>query len=207
MTNNESIKRFAQRVFLQQSFSYKTLDEAKKTLFFDDYEYCFDALSLQKYYSTMDRDIEELFRREIFYLCHDRLDREEQKKLIEYGTLFKYLTSPNCQYHSYIITKKEQPDFDLQGNVSVGIEVVSFVTETDGVLYSISNENFQKGKTAQEIEKAAIKKHGSKAKVYSYTDINGSTAISSPIFDCHKKREIFAETIAKKVSEIQYDQK
>ena len=94
-------------------------------------------------------------------------------------SLFYYLTYPTCEYTEFIIKKETRPDFVLEGNCKIGIEVVELTTQTDQVYYSILKENLGKGKSISEIEAAAKKKHGQKATLYDYQEIDDTPILST----------------------------
>lgn len=198
MNIEEENLEFAKSIVSQQSFSYNTLDEAKKTLMFKGKRVSFDALSLCIYRSEIDDIYSELLMQKIHDLYQEKFTYDEKKKLSEYSSLLAFLVYGNCGYRSYSITKEERPDFVLVGDQTVGIEVVKFTTELDSVLHQISNEYFGKGKTAKEIQDYAEKEHGSKANIYTYRNISSTVSISSPLFGFREKQEHFAAQIIKK---------
>ena len=111
------------------SFSYKSLPEAKKTIYMSDLVYCFDALSLCTYRHNLDdNDFLQLSKRlDSYYANH--FDKEAEKERRERTALFRFLQADfSSNIHSYRIEKEIQPDFILRGEKTIGIEVVELTT-------------------------------------------------------------------------------
>ena len=175
---SEQIKELALKMAKLQSFSYSSFSEAKKTVKLDRIEHCFDALSLCEYSTTLNNQQKsELshYLRDYFYA---NTNNDYRKCMSEYGVLFSFLQTSPYQHKIFAVSKETKPDFILDGDIRVGIEVVEFITEQNGIMRKIANENFGRGKTAAEIYEAARYKHGSKADQFRYSDFCGSVAIS-----------------------------
>lgn len=196
--SEQYIIALAEEMIKQQSFRYKTFDEAKTVIEMDNRRCEFDRLSLCIY-------SHDLSSKEYSVLCkqlrlkHDlSFSREDQKAISEYGILWYYFQLKNL-YSGIEISKQIRPDFHLRDASNyIGIEVTELTTAEDSILKSISKQNFEIGLTAKEIQENAIKKHGEKAKKYYYYDLGNTTAIGSGPFDCSNKKEKYAAEIIKK---------
>lgn len=196
--SEQCIIALAEKIIKQQSFQYKTFDEARTVLEMDGRMCEFDRLSLRIYsHNLLSNEYNVLCKQ--MRLKHDsKFSREDQKAISEYGILLDYLQLKSM-YSSMEISKQIRPDFHLRDASShIGIEVTELTTEEDSVLKSIAKQNFGIGLTAKEIQENAIKKHGEKAKKYYYYDLGDTTAIGSGIFDCFNKKEKYAAEIIKK---------
>lgn len=196
--NEQCIIALAEEIIKQQSFRYKTFDEAKTLIEMDNKTCEFDRLSLRIYSHNLSTEEYRVLCKQM-RLKHDlAFSREDQKAISEYGILLDYLQLKSS-YSGMEISKQIRPDFHLRGASSyIGIEVTELTTPEDSVLKSISKQNFGIGLTAKEIQENAIKKHGKKAKEYSYYDLGNTTAIGSGVFDCFYKKSKYAAEIIKK---------
>lgn len=179
-------------VIAQHSFKYTTLQEAKKAINIGCINYCFDALSLCAYNCNLKPLYQREFNKMLFKYYETHFSREEQKEQKERVSLFYYLTDSTCPYSNYAIRKETRPDFILEGDRKVGVEVVELTTETDQIFYSILKDNLGKGKTIDEIEEAAKKRHGRKAEIYDYSDVSGSPSVGITRFNIRDVRDHFA---------------
>ena len=179
-------------VIEQHSFNYTTLKKAKKTINIGSINYCFDALSLCTYNCNLKPLYKREFNKMLFKYYETHYNREEQKEQKERVSLFYYLTDSSCPYTNFTIKKETRPDFVLEGDRKVGVEVVELTTETDQIYYSILLDNLGKGKTIEQIEEAAKKKHGRKAEIYDYSDVSGSPSVGITRFNICEARDRFA---------------
>lgn len=135
----------------------------------------------------MDNESYSYLGRQLIKLYNDGHCREDYKRRNEYGVLLQYVLA--CpEYYEMNIIKEERPDFCLFGTNRIGIEITEFTTKTDGVLGTISRQNFGQGKTSEEIKLDAIKHHGRKATKYRYLDLMNCTGIDSGVFDVKEKK-------------------
>ena len=198
MADEEIIKLAAQMVAFQ-NFNYRSLPEAKKEIYFGDIKHCFDALSFCTYYSSLNHQQKSELSKILFDHCDKNMSNEERKCRKEYESLFHYLQMPNNPYRDYSISKETRPDFVLAGERAVGIEVVEFITEQQGIMNKIANKNFGRGKSAEEIYQAAKNKHGSKAERYTFSDSYGTATISlKGLEDANQSQLLFASKILSK---------
>lgn len=200
LCDEKLIDELASQILEQHSFHFNTFPSARSVITIPGDKpvvYDFDRLSLCVYSHSLDSDAYHILRRQLTKQYKMEHCREDQKCRVEYGVLFHFM-SVCPEYLSMKITKKEQPDFQLAGVRSIGIEVTKFTTEIDSVLISISRENFGLGKSATEIKQAALKKHGQKAFQYNYYTLNKTSAVGCGVFDTKKKREAYAKQVIKK---------
>ena len=202
---NEFLEQLLSHVMELHSFKYSSLAEAKKTVQIDSIVYCFDALSLSVYSCNLKPRFIGEFKKKLLRYYEAHFNKEEQKERAERESLFYYLTYPTCEYTEYIIKKQTRPDFVLEGKNIIGIEVVGLTTQTDQVYYSILKENLGKGKSISEIEAAAKKKHGEKAKVYDYLEIDDSPSILSTTSNTGTIRSHFADLMLHKYQKYEND--
>lgn len=164
---DDAIEKLALKMLALHNFSYASLTDAKKTVRFGGFEHCFDALSLCEYSSTLNsRQKSKLgqYLNEHFI----KLDSDKRKCRDEYEVLFHFLQLASYPYRDFLIRKEVRPDFVLEGNTKVGIEVLEFTTSQFAIMKNIANRNFGKGKTVEEIHRAAREKHGEKAEQFDY---------------------------------------
>ena len=191
-----TIDELAKKIISLQSFDYPTLTDAKKTILDGNTFYIFDALSLCVYDHNL--SYKEYFDlgNIVTQLWEATADREQQKERLERGTLFHYLLSEQKSIRDYKITKTKRPDFMLEGEQRIGIEVTSLTTEEDQVLFTICRELFGHGYSVAEIKKKASDKHGrDKVEKYSFWDEH---SIGSPLYDVNYRKKLYAELIARK---------
>ncbi len=175
---DNQIKALAQEIISLHNLSYNSISEAKKELKLGEIDYCFDALSLYSYSSSLNTH-EEC---ELSHYLRDYFDKEtsndHRKCMKEYGVLFKFNQVNSYLYDDFTVYKEIQPDFILCGDIRIGIEVVELITPQDGVMRKIANKNFGKGKTKAKIYEAAKEKHGTKADQFKYLNLGGTNAIA-----------------------------
>ena len=128
---------------------------------------------------------------------------EQIKERLERAILFRYLKSESNPYFSYRIEKTIRPDFILMGGSRIGVEITQLTTESEKVMDRISKDYFGRGKTAEQIKTDAIKQHGRKAKMFSYTDLGEIQAIGSPVYNIIDRKKAFAEQIENKYHKYQ----
>ncbi len=184
-----------------QSFQYATFAEAKNEVIIPgtpNIEYCYDRLSLCVYSHNLDKESYRYIGRQLGNAFEDKHNREEIKSREEYAILFHFILQ--CpEYSTYRIEKNIRPDFCL-GNNAVGIEVTRFVTSSQKVIDSIYKENYDQGKSAFELEKSAIRHHGSKAKNYEYHDLScGPTIIRESLYDPKDPNIRYSKEISKRL--------
>lgn len=193
--NNDVAQELAQKMIALHNFSYASLADAKKTVRFVGFEHCFDALSLCEYSSTLNAEqILKLgqYRNENI----NKLDSEKRKCRGEYEVLFHFLQLSSYPYRDFLIRKEVRPDFVLEGSTKVGIEVLEFTTSQFAIMKNIANRNFGKGKTAEEIHRAAREKHGKNAEQFDYLNLGGVTAVSPKgLTDEDQKMQKFSEAL------------
>lgn len=206
MGERELLEQLLKKMIALHSFQYTTLDEAKKTVRVGDAECCFDALSLCIIESNLSQEADSELKKMLGLYYTDNFSGEAQKERIERTSLFQYLITDLCHCKDYSIAKKVRPDFVLTGNGErVGIEVVELTTPGDQVLYAISKENYGRGKTVDEIKKAADKKHGAKAGDYKYWSTNGGTYISKRVFNLTARKKHYADQLCRKYQKYKED--
>lgn len=193
--NNDVAQELAQKMIALHNFSYASLADAKKTVRFGGFEHCFDALSLCEYSSTLNCRQKSILGQ---YLNEyiNKLDSEKRKCRGEYVVLFHFLHLSSYPYRDFLIRKEVRPDFVLEGSTKVGIEVLEFTTSQFAIMKNIANRNFGKGKTAEEIHRAAREKHGKNAEQFDYLNLGGVTAVSPKgLTDEDQKMQKFSEDL------------
>lgn len=209
----ELLKSLAQKILKSQSFSFSTFAEAKKALYLkcssEKIKYVYDRLSLCVYRHNLSGKDFSILSSALSTGFHER-DSEQQKRRLEYGTLFHYYQF-HKEFKNAEIAMNLHPDFVLTiNNRNIGIEITELTTPKDKVLARIATENFGKGLRAQVIHKNATAKHGIKANYYEYMQVGDTVAVGIGSFDVNRKKELFAEQIFgkyKKYAEVskQYD--
>lgn len=174
---DDTIRKLALKMIALHNFPYVSLADAKKTVHFGRFEHCFDALSFCEYSSTLNRRQKSILGQ---YLNEhlNKLESDRRKCRDEYEVLFHFLQLFSYPYREFRIMKEVRPDFVLEGSTKVGIEVLEFTTAQFAIMKNIANRNFGKGKTAEEIHRAAREKHGEKAEQFNFLDMGGVPAIS-----------------------------
>lgn len=197
-TVNHELQELAAKVAAKQSFSHNTLEDAKERADTHNYYYCFDACSLCFYDHNMSESEYSIFGD--FISDYLSLNKEAKKQRIERASLFVYLHDKNHPWHGYRIEKRERPDFCLTGDdgVQIGIEVVGFTPEYTSVLEKIVDENYGKGKTAEQIKKDARKNHGDKVDRYVYYDHKGVRAVGTNTQDVNCLKQQYASMMHQK---------
>lgn len=199
ITENTKIKKLSSMIFDLQSFEYQSFVSAKKICEYEGFVICFDALSLVIYNHNLSKDD---FRdlciclKELSLL---KLSGENQKKRREYSHLLQFsLINPEL-FGGMLITKCNRPDFELgDQNEKIGIELYEMTDRDDSVLARITNDYFGKGYTAEEIRLLAKKKHGNKAEMYSFHNLNDTVGIASPSFNVDSKKLYYAKKLVDK---------
>lgn len=179
------------------NFNYATIKEATKYIKINDYEIEYNATTLvinncnEEIYRNLTKVLKKEFNKRK-YSNEIIKERKERIVLNQFIQLSKI-------YMDYQIVKQERPDFVLRKDgIVVGVEVTELTDVDSQVINSIIREIIGKGLSKEEVEKFAISKHGKKAMMYEYSDVNGSNAISGPMFDVDKHKKLFVENIEKK---------
>lgn len=197
--DKSAIKQIANKMIDIHGFTYSSWAEAKMKVETGKYYCCFDALSLCEYDSNLSVQEKNLLSSILSSQISSKHDRRHQQTRNEYEALFHFLVTMNSPYREYEILKELRPDFVLNGETQVGLEVVEFTTEPLSILHKIANRNFGHGKTPDEIKCAAVSKHGTKADWYQYSQTDGHTVIApKQLSDCNHDQDEFALKILQK---------
>ncbi len=201
--NKMQLQQLAEKVFALQSFSHKTLADAKQTVEVGPYKMRFDAFSLAHYFHNLSEDEYSFYKSSLRRICEESLSREGIKELSERLSLMIYL---GCEspFKEYEIEKTTRPDFILHGEKTVGIEVVRFTTKEDKILHDISNKNFGKNLSLEEIKANAYKKHKSNALRYSFNELDGHVYISTGLLNCTNRIEHYILLLQSKYDKYEH---
>lgn len=201
---NQCIEDLAFQIKELQSFNYSTLKEAQKTVISQKYFYTFDALSMCSYEHNLSPTDFIYLGKALDVLCNGE-SGEWKKERYERAVLFHYLRMKDNPFCGYKITKQKRPDFVLEGNLYVGVEVTKLTDETDEVLNRIIDSSAGTTFTPEQIKQAAIEKHGRKARDYSYMNIGDSVGIGIPVFNIDDRKKHFAEHLSEKYRKYMRD--
>lgn len=196
-TKPESVQKLAEKIIEEQSFRYKTLAEAKKTVCIEGMVFCFDAFSLCGYSSNLTKATLHTLNSILQDYCEKNYDKERKKQRKERDSLFRFLLSDNCPYRNYTITKSVRPDFILEGEKRIGIEVTELTSSVDQILIRISKDYYGQGMSAEEIKEAATRNYKC-AKNYEYKEVCGSPSICTGLIDLNEKRKDYSDRLYRK---------
>ena len=174
---DERVDNLAEQIMKLHSFSYSSLLDAKKTVKVAGLEYCFDALSLCYYYHNLSETQFNYLGKKLTRYYESHCSNDEQKERLERACLFQYLFQESCNYKDYTILKKVRPDFILEGQKKIGIEVVTLTTPYNKIYGKIVGHNIGKGKNINQIKEDARQKHGGKADDYQYYSVGDGVII------------------------------
>lgn len=201
MTNVEEIKNTIDFILNTHHYNYKSFEEAKicyKTE--NGHVIIYDAMSLFVYYHSMDKQLYLEFNNELNKQYHSNFDDEDKKKQKEYEILLLFF-GIHREFENSMLMHITRPDFDVivKTGESLGIEVTQLILEEDSVQNAIMRECFGRNLSAEEIRTAAIKKHGSKAKKYQYSELGGTACITSPLKTDLPEYKMYAQKIVLKL--------
>lgn len=196
----EVLDSLADVIVSNHGFSFRTFQESVMTVNMIEapgLKLTYDRLSLRVYSHNLDETDYSYLVHQIRKRYWGNKTRDEEKIRSEYDVLLDFM-SQSPRWNAFEIRKETRPDFVLTGKQCIGIEVTECTTESDSVLKAISNQNYGKGKTPEEMHRDALIRHGAKADNYSYREIAGKAVIGSGLFDVRKKKCAYANEIIKK---------
>ena len=196
----ENIEIIANRIVELQSFDYHSFPNAKHSLTIDNIDIVFDRITLFIYSHNLSRPSSSNLRNHIDRILDYIMTTEEKKLRREYLVLLDYLWKSQL-WEVANFKKARHPDFILQfcdSNDIIGLEVTEFKTKAIGELFNISNANFGKGKTIEQIKETASKRFKKSADKFIYSEIDGLAYVSTDLIDTVENQKHYAETISKK---------
>jgi len=198
----------------QLSFKHATIADARKTINVGVYSYTFDATTLLPYKCNLSY-AEGGMLDKLLYPYFKNLyceNREAYKELVERRVLLRFLQCAPKEYLECVIKKQVRPDFVLEGNKRIGVEVTELITEFDKDFFALSREICENGINSEEKIKLHIKKyHKGLAEKIVYVNDTNTTNISTGCHCLTPARMHFAEEIRNKYKKYkdminQYDE-
>ena len=124
--------------------------------------------------------------------------RKEIQSRNEYSSLLSlYLSCPELFLNTNI-SKQIRPDFILYNSKRIGLEVTTLTTERDSVMGKIAKQNYGKGKSVEELRQSAFARHGDKAYIYRYSQIDNLSYIGSPVISLDEDKPTYINKIIQK---------
>ncbi len=131
--HDDQINRIAELLIGSQSFEYKTISDARKTVQIEKYYIDYDATTLSTYNSNLSRD--ETKKLDLLLIPYFQKlkaeQRESYKELCERRVLLRFLLASPEKYRNAVIEKHIRPDFILIGEKEIAIEVTKLTTPFD----------------------------------------------------------------------------
>lgn len=191
-------------------YNYNNFDDSKHTYCFGgEGSITYDAMSLYTYSHSLSAQSFASLNKILRNAYNDRFKAEDKKKRKEYEVLLLYFMR-NKQKASCKIKHAIRPDFEIvfETGRRIGVEVTELTTELESVHTAIMRDNFGKGRTAEEIKKAAEKKHGKKSREFIYKTWDNVEVVGIQLPSMNYDDIIYAQIIANKFvkyREIKYN--
>lgn len=175
---------------------YKNLEEAKIEIDICGYKYCYDAMSLGQYYSSLPIQLSNDLYRDLKLKLKLSNDQKKERKE-RYALMMLSLVKEHLK--QFTINKLARPDFVLKkGQIVIGVEVTELCMESVKIIGKIVDESFGKKMPIDVLEKNAIKNHGKKAESYIYSNVFGHNYVGTNKYDVFEYKKKFAKNIITK---------
>lgn len=175
---------------------YKNLEEAKLEIDICGYKYCYDAMSLGQYYSSLPIQLSNDLYRDLKLKL--KLNNDQKKERNErYAIMMLSLFKEHLKH--FTIDKLTCPDFVLENEkMKIGVEVTELCMESVKIIGKIVDESFGKKMPVEVLKDNAIRKHGKKAESYIYSSFLEYNCVGTNTYDIFEYKKKFAENIITK---------